>query len=344
MTSLSVIINTYPPRFRELEKCLKALVKQNFQDFEIIVVNDGNDSETANVIANSKNFRPISYFYRNNDRCLSRSRNIGAKNAQGKYLVFLDSKMLAAENCLQVYQRGMSKASWQTIFYGSYGTFYEKSGLRCEDVRTVFHSERLKSLLEDPFSQKKLPFFYPFFSGWGASIGISRFFFEQLNGFDEDYVGHGYEDFAFGLRAYQRKSSFCFLADAWSDYLPQLDRDKNFYNQELMGNNEKIFSEQSKSLREIVFATKQNDLLVEWDLFFSLINDKKNYGEIIKSFLLAEKKFSPETLFNFSYLFTTHPKYFYDGILYQLLVINFPNIDKEKKEKMLAETKNILKI
>jgi glycosyltransferase involved in cell wall biosynthesis len=66
-------------------------LRQIYQDFEIIVINDGSTDNTEEIIRGFKDKR-VKYIkkYKKN-RGISVARNIGIKMARGKYIAFLDS-------------------------------------------------------------------------------------------------------------------------------------------------------------------------------------------------------------------------------------------------------------
>ena len=100
----SVVIPAYN-RSKVLDRAIISVLKQTFQDFEIIVVDDGSTDNTKDVVDGIKDNR-IKYVWQPNQGATA-ARNTGVKNAQGTYVSFLDSddawydKML--EKQLQVY-------------------------------------------------------------------------------------------------------------------------------------------------------------------------------------------------------------------------------------------------
>lgn len=75
-----------------LDKCLNSLLNQSFEDFEVIIVNDGSTDKSALIIEkyvelNSKIFK--SFTKKNGG--LSDARNYGLKHVKGKYVTFVDS-------------------------------------------------------------------------------------------------------------------------------------------------------------------------------------------------------------------------------------------------------------
>jgi len=88
MPKVSVILPTYN-RARFLEEAIQSVLTQDFQDYEIIVLDDGSNDNTKEIIKSFKS-KKIRYFFQNN-KGRSRARNRAMELAQGQYLAFLDS-------------------------------------------------------------------------------------------------------------------------------------------------------------------------------------------------------------------------------------------------------------
>ena len=88
--TVSVIIPTYN-RAHLIGIAIKSVLNQTYQDFEIIVVDDGSTDNTGEIIRSFKDKR-VKYIkkYKEN-KGSSVARNIGIKVARGKYIAFLDS-------------------------------------------------------------------------------------------------------------------------------------------------------------------------------------------------------------------------------------------------------------
>ena len=87
MPKISVIIPTYN-RSRLIRRCIDSVLHQTFQDFEIIVVDDGSTDNTKEILSAYGN--SIRYFFQHNWGP-SRARNAGIDQARGDYITFLDS-------------------------------------------------------------------------------------------------------------------------------------------------------------------------------------------------------------------------------------------------------------
>lgn len=86
----SIIIPTYN-RSHFLSCTINSIIRQDFKDLEIIVVDDGSIDNTKDLVNEFvKNDARIKYFYqKNSERAIA--RNNGASKATGKFLIFIDS-------------------------------------------------------------------------------------------------------------------------------------------------------------------------------------------------------------------------------------------------------------
>lgn len=100
MVKYSFIVPVYNTS-KYLKKCLDSLVKQTFKDFEIIIVNDGSTDNSSNIISKYLDtYKNIKVVNQKNEG-LSMARNNGVKEANGEYLIFIDSDDYVEKNLLK---------------------------------------------------------------------------------------------------------------------------------------------------------------------------------------------------------------------------------------------------
>lgn len=88
MPKVSVVISTHN-RPELLKRAIKSVLNQSFQDFEIIVVDDGLEKRADKVIT-FFNDKRIKYIQHSKEKGGSAARNAGIKNSKGEYIAFLD--------------------------------------------------------------------------------------------------------------------------------------------------------------------------------------------------------------------------------------------------------------
>lgn len=89
---VSIVIPTFN-REKLIIGCLNSIIKQTYNNIEIIIVDDGSTDNTESVIENyinSNNQFNIKYFKQKNNGAPS-ARNLGLKQSTGDYIVFFDS-------------------------------------------------------------------------------------------------------------------------------------------------------------------------------------------------------------------------------------------------------------
>lgn len=84
---VTVIIPTYN-RAHFIKDAVESVLNQTYQDFELIVIDDGSTDNTREVLAVYKD--KLTYIYQDNQG-RSSARNQGIKLAQAEYIAFLDS-------------------------------------------------------------------------------------------------------------------------------------------------------------------------------------------------------------------------------------------------------------
>ena len=121
---ISVIIPTHN-RIQFLEKAITSIINQTYNVFEIILIDDGSNDGTFDMV--KKRFPFVELFYQNN-RGVSCARNKGIKMARGDWIAFLDSddEWLPEKLNKQIYT---IRTNPNILFYHS-NEIWIKDGLR----------------------------------------------------------------------------------------------------------------------------------------------------------------------------------------------------------------------
>jgi glycosyltransferase involved in cell wall biosynthesis len=113
MLELSIIITSYNYA-RYIGRCILSCINQkNFRNYEIIVVDDGSNDDTIEIL---KKYSNEIKFFLNENHGIEYSSNFGVRHAAGKYLLRVDADDILMENCLE--------NLYATIISGDYGFVY----------------------------------------------------------------------------------------------------------------------------------------------------------------------------------------------------------------------------
>ena len=94
---LSIIIPVYNVE-KTLRRCVESVLRQSFQNFEMILVDDGSKDNSATMVDEiARTDNRISVIHQSNQG-LSAARNTGIKAPKGKYITFIDSDDFIAQD------------------------------------------------------------------------------------------------------------------------------------------------------------------------------------------------------------------------------------------------------
>jgi glycosyltransferase involved in cell wall biosynthesis len=172
MVSRKVKISVIIPAFNEekfLGNCLESLKKQDFEDFEIIVVDNNSKDKTKEV---AKNFNVI--LVSEKKQGVAFARNKGAKLARGEILAFTDADTILPKDWLSRIFEEFEKDK-DLIAFGGSCEFY--SGPLCAKLASKFLLKPFL-ILDKFFSQG--------FNLMGCNMAIKKSAFFEISGFNEN--------------------------------------------------------------------------------------------------------------------------------------------------------------
>ncbi|KKQ36206.1 MAG: hypothetical protein US53_C0061G0004 [Candidatus Woesebacteria bacterium GW2011_GWA1_37_7] len=139
---ISVIIPTYNEK-GVLEDCIESLGDQSFQDFEIVVVDDGSNDKTLDVLRNFELLISNFKFLEQKHKGPGAARNLGAKHAKGEILVFVDADMTFDENFLEKLTKPIQKNFTKGTFSKEeYVANWENVWARCWNINEGWEPKR----------------------------------------------------------------------------------------------------------------------------------------------------------------------------------------------------------
>lgn len=126
MKKFSIIIPAYNAA-QYISECLESIAKQNFKDYEIIIINDNSQDMTAYKIIDFRKKYPdieMKYTYNQRNLGVGVSRNIGIKRSIGEYLLFIDSDdQLSSKDALSSINDKLNAENPDILIFGATGEY-----------------------------------------------------------------------------------------------------------------------------------------------------------------------------------------------------------------------------
>lgn len=139
---ISVIIPLYNGE-KTIANTLKSLEAQSYQDFEVIIVNDGSNDKSEVVVSNflKNTSSNIAYYFLNqSNQGAPAARNHGYRQSQGDYLLFLDADAVLKPNALEIMLKTLKQNSSASYAYSAFN--FGRKRFKLEE----FNPEKLKKM------------------------------------------------------------------------------------------------------------------------------------------------------------------------------------------------------
>ncbi|GAI85614.1 unnamed protein product, partial [marine sediment metagenome] len=142
--AVSVIMPTYNRTVR-IKESIQSVLNQTFQDFELIIINDGGADEVRKVI-DSFNSNKIKYYRLDKNCGLSTALNEGILKANGKYIAYLDDDDIYYPEHLEVLVNFLERnPSYDFVYSNSWWCYGEiKNNRFVENYRKLYEKRKQK--------------------------------------------------------------------------------------------------------------------------------------------------------------------------------------------------------
>lgn len=138
---ISIIIPVYN-QAEKISRTLDSLLNQSYQDFEVLIIDDGSTDNITAVAAEQKSKfaqQGIRYeFLHQTNQGAPAARNAGWRLAKGEYLFFCDADAQLQPNCLELLLKGLAETPQASYAYPSF--FWGRKLFKLEK----FSPERLR--------------------------------------------------------------------------------------------------------------------------------------------------------------------------------------------------------
>ncbi len=147
MPEVSVVVPVYNVA-EYLPKCIDSILNQTFEDYEVILVNDGSTDSSPEILAAYAEKDPRIRVLNKKNGGLSDARNEGMKLASGTYISFIDSDDFIEPDMLKICTNNLKQYDADIVIFDYY-QYYQATGSR-EVIRNQFQPGRVYSLSDTP--------------------------------------------------------------------------------------------------------------------------------------------------------------------------------------------------
>jgi len=175
LPKVSIIIINFNGK-HHLESCLESLLKINYNNTEIIIVDNNSTDDSVNFI--SKNFPNVILIKLNENKGFAEPNNIASKVATGDLLLFLNNDTIVTPSFISEMIKPIQQDSdigiCQSLLLKPDESI-DSSGDFIDTLGVVYNSKTQISEIREISSAR------------GASMMIKKNLFEQLEGFDKKF-------------------------------------------------------------------------------------------------------------------------------------------------------------
>lgn len=188
---ITVVVPIYNDE-KFLSKCIKSIANQYYKHLEIILLDDGSKDNSGNICdAFAKKDNRVKVIHKNNTG-VSNTRNVGIKNAKGKYICFVDADDIVSKDYVSYLYSLLKKDKNADIALTTqmFGNFDHKQ-VKKEIIRQINNETAVIQILS-----------YNIPIGVYCKLFKTQFLHDNLIRFNEHiYIGEG---FNFNIDAFQR--------------------------------------------------------------------------------------------------------------------------------------------
>ncbi|MFB5946780.1 glycosyltransferase [Albibacterium profundi] len=213
----SIIIPLYN-RPQEIDELLASLTKQDYTNFEVLVIEDGSKLKAKEIVDSYRDRLQVSYYYKENEG-QGFARNFGFERAKGDYFIIFDSDIILPATYLQTVNTYLA-----TTYVDAFG------GPDAAHESFTPVQKAISYSMTSPFTtggirgnKNHIGVFHP----RSFNMGVSRNVWETVGGFLLTRLG---EDIEYSIRIQQAGLKTALISDAFVYHKRRTDF-KQFYKQ-----------------------------------------------------------------------------------------------------------------
>jgi GT2 family glycosyltransferase len=198
-----------------LGRCLRALLEQEYGNYEIVVVDDGSADETRAVAERELAGGRGTVVASPVNRGCPHARNLGLEHAKGELVAFIDADGFATPSWLR--ELVATFAGEETIGGVASTVFFADDPLVINGAGGTVNRQGWAAdlAMNEPYERARLAeeALYPM----GCGMAVRREAIERVGGFDDRMLNY-YDDVDYGVRLWRAGYRVAVAGDAWIDH------------------------------------------------------------------------------------------------------------------------------
>lgn len=260
MAFFSVVIPLYNKAYF-ISDCLESALKQTFEDYEIIIVNDGSTDNSVAVVEGFSSEK-ITLIHQENQGA-SKARNNGVAIAKSEFIAFLDADDIWKPNHLEVLKESIDAFPNAGLYANNYAIKHSKTFIKPAKLNIEISNN--KPLILDNFFKASLEDV----AVWTSCAALKKKLFENFKGFDPIYLSS--QDLDLWIRiALQHQVVFN-------------PKSTMIYNKSIIGSLGKY---EDNDARYTLYSAFQNE--EKKDPYLSMFLNQKRYGLALRTKINGE--------------------------------------------------------
>ena len=330
---ISIIVTVYNINSKYLRKCLDSLKKQNNQNYELLIIDDG--STINGNICDEYISENTKVFHREH-LGVSEARNYGISKSIGDWIIFIDGDDFVENNMTDILHNTISSKSYSDIYiFSAYINYKNKEINNCflkQENNDVDKDELIMQMISKNYSKYSVLIYND-----NEKLYNKKFIIDNNLSF---VVGmERMQDMIFNLYAFENSKRISYFNNPFYHHIKNNNSVVNKFSDKTIERYEKMFFETEKFLKKykknVIFYDALNlkktlSLITYMDsYFFNKDNDNK---DIKKDIINLLKKDIYNNKINYA-LLNYHQKILIYLIKHKLLFLT----------KVIIKIKNLLK-
>lgn len=133
---VSIIVPAYNAS-KFIQRCIKSIVRQDYKNMQIIIVNDGSTDNTFNICENFARKDSRIELYSKKNSGVADTRNYGLDRVKGDYIMFVDADDYIAHNMINILLSKIGDSDFimcNTTVFGNYNRVIKKSKFESKKI------------------------------------------------------------------------------------------------------------------------------------------------------------------------------------------------------------------